>query len=184
MIIPQKLGLWQKVLALGAAIGSALTGCVTGGSVEPFINFNARAIKTEMPGMEYNPSLSFGVKGRAKTKSKVEVEAEVSLYSTNGESGIVNHDVEATEVSVNVLYPVWSNGKGDIYVGAGATSTSQTVDETYDPVPGITISGNYSETDARVFVGGRIRAGKGNINARLTIGARSTTVDAGYEFNF
>jgi len=184
MIIPQKRSLKQAIVAGLAALVAPLTGCVTGGSIEPIVNFNARAIKTEMPGMEYNPSLSFGVRGRAKTKSKVEVEAEVSTYTTSGEGGVINHDVEATEVSVNALYPVWSNGKGDVYVGAGATSTSQTVDETYDPVPGTTNSVNYSETDARAFVGGRIRAGKGNINARLTIGARSTTVGAGYEFNF
>jgi len=166
---------------LVALVLPILPGCFTGGSVEPVVGFGARCLGNT--GIKYNSATSIGVRGKAKTKSKVEVEAEVSTYNTVGGAGIVNHDVTATEVSGNVLYPIWSNSKGDVYVGVGATSTSQTVTETATGFPGSSTF-DQSETDARAFVGGRLKAGKGNIDARVSAGSRGTTASLGYEFTF
>ena len=41
-----------------------------------------------------------------------------------------------------------------------------------------------SDTDFRAFVGGRIGAGKGDVDVRATIGSRGTTVSVGYNFYF
>jgi len=167
---------------LVALVLPVLPGCFTGGGVEPIVGFNARAIKDPM-GMKYDPAVSIGVRGRAKTKSNVEVEAEASTFTTSGEAGIVNHDITATELSANVLYPVLSNGKGDIYVGAGVTTTNQTVTETFDGFSGST-SGSQSETEATVFAGGRYNAGKGAVDVRVSPRLRGLLASIGYEFRF
>ena len=171
--------LFNRLVALVLPV---LPGCFTGGSIEPVVGFGARAIKDPL-GMEYAPATSIGVRGKARTKSKIEVEAEASTYTTSGELGVANHDVTVTEISANALYPVVSNGKGDVYVGAGVTSTSQTVTETLTGFPGSTTF-DQSETDARAFVGGRVNAGRGAVDARLGVGSRGTTFSAGYEFRF
>ena len=158
-------------------------GCYNGASVSPVVGFGARPIESELPGMSYDPATSIGVRGNVATTSGVEAELEVSLFNINSEAGVVNHKVDVREISANVLYPVLSNKKGEVYVGAGLTNTSQTVDETYDVIPGnATIT--QSDTDFRAFVGGRIGAGKGDVDVRATVGSRGTTLSAGYNFYF
>jgi hypothetical protein len=183
MIKPQKRSLRQSIVGgLCAVLSAVAPGCFTGGSVEPVIGFGNRAIES-VNGIDYNSATSFGVRGRAKTKSKVEVEAEASFYSTSGEFSTANEDVSAIEISVNALYPVWSNPNADVYAGAGLTSTSQDTTFSFDGFPGSTTD-SYSETDARAFVGGRLKAGKGNIDARVSAGSRGTSASLGYEFTF
>lgn len=179
----QKMSLGQKIV--GGIVGLAALiapGCFSGGSVEPVVGLGAQAIKSNN-GIPYNSATSIGVRGRAKTKSGLEIEAEASTFTTSGESGIANEDVTATEVSANALYPVWSNGKGDIYVGAGVTNTSQDTEFSFDGFPGSS-SDSQSETEATVFAGGRYKAGKGAVDVRVSPRLRGLMATLGYEFNF
>ena len=177
--------------SLGKTIAGGLTalaamvapGCFNGAAVSPTLGFGARAIESETPGMNYDSATSFGVRGNVATTSGVEAELEVSLYNTSGQLGLANDEVDIREISANVLYPVLSNKKGDLYIGAGLTNTSQTVDGTISGFPGVT-STSQSDTDFRAFVGGRIGAGKGDVDARVTDGSRGTTVSVGYNFYF
>ena len=172
----------QKIAAAVIGLAGAFGCHFNGGSVEPIVGFGARAI--ENSGVSYSPGTSFGVRGSVRTtKSGLEIEGEAKLYSTRGEAGVVNHDVSATEVSVNVTHPIYRKDSMDIYVGAGVTNTSQTVDETYDVISSKD-SWSETETDIRAIAGLRYFVGPGAVDGRVEIGSRGTTASLGYVFDF
>jgi opacity protein-like surface antigen len=144
MIIPQKTGLWQKVLALGAVIGSALTGCVTGGSVGAFVGSHNPSSQKNYGTIIFDNSIETGIRGRIKTESDVEIEVDYSGHKTNWTDGFENDDLEASDLSVCASYPVWRNGKVSVNANAGLISRSETQTTTIIGLPGNSVEDRTS----------------------------------------
>lgn len=168
------------LFAIGIGAGA---GCVTGGSFGAGVGFGARAIPCEDSSMDYDNATSLGLRGSVRTKHGIEAEVGYGSFTTSGEVGVVNHDVSATELSGSVSYNFISNDNVEAYAGVGATSTTQNVNETYDILPDTTEI-SQSETDFRVFAGGRLQAGPGQVDVRVASGKRGSILSAAYRFIF
>jgi hypothetical protein len=186
----QKLGLWQKVLALGAAIGSALTGCVTGGSVTPEIGYNHNIPTKER--LEFDSAVSYGVRGNVKIKNKVEIEAEARFHNTNYNDGFQESDANVRDLSIGAVIPVWNNGKVEVYAVPKVISRNE---ESVSRIIGIPGSDTPYEDNAIGYglgAGARFKAGKGKVDARLsyeefgegTYEKSGLNFSAGYTFEF
>jgi hypothetical protein len=188
-------GLWQKVVGVIAGIGALATGngCIEKGFVTPYMGFSSPVTRPKIM-MEYDNSLSYGVRGGVKTKSGIEVEAEANFYETNAEEGLLRGNLKAQELSIGAVVPVWNNEKVTLYVAPRITRHEEDEEEWFVGVPG-TAKGSYNSTGYSVGIGARFKAGKGEVDARLTLtetlGEESdtaiesaTNLSAGYTFSF
>jgi len=170
MIIPQKTGLWQKVLALGAVIGSALTGCVTGGSVGAFVGSHNPSSQRNPNPIVFDNSTETGIRAKVKTKSKIEAEVAYSGHETSYEDVIETDDIKASDLSVSASYPVWNNRTVFVNVGGGIVSRSEAKTLKLIGIPG-------SDTDNRTATGW-----KAGVEARWQP-HKNVSVEAGLDFH-
>ena len=122
----QKRSLKQKLIGGLAGLVLSATGCVTGGSAGAFVGSHNPISQKNYGIIVFDNSIETGIRARAKTESKVEVEVAYSGHKTNWTDGHEYDDLEASDLSISVLYPVRNNDKWSVNVGAGIISRSET----------------------------------------------------------
>jgi opacity protein-like surface antigen len=169
MKIQQKRSLRQKLI--GGLAGLVLSaGCVTSGSVGAFVGSHNPTSQRNPGTIIFDSSIETGIRGRAKTKSKVEVEVAYSGHKTNWTDGFENDDLEANDLSVSASYPLFSNEKFSVNAGAGVVSRSEKKDITIIGWPGHDIH-NTSSTGWKAGVEARYQPHK------------NVSVEAGLDFH-
>jgi hypothetical protein len=164
MIIPQKRSLRQVIVAGLAALVAPLTGCVTGGSVTPEVGYN---MPVKQANIDFDSAVSYGVRGSIKVKNKVEIEAEARFHNTEFNDGFQKNTLNASDLSVGVVIPVWNKGKAEVYAVPKVISRSETENVELIGI-GDVGSENRSSFGYGIEVGARFQARKGSVDARIS----------------
>jgi hypothetical protein len=189
MIIPQKRSLTRKIISgLAGLVLSA--GCVTGRSVGAFVGYNMPIKQRYVT--EYDSVVSYGVRGSIKAKNKIEVEAEAKFHKDYQNDGFYKADLNASDLSVGAVIPIWNKEKVEVYAVPKVISRSEKETTELVGIPASRYTASASSTGLGIGVGARFKAGKGKVDARLSYEEFGDTTyeesglkfDVGYLFSF
>jgi len=164
----QKQSLWQKILAICVASGSALTGgCIMGGSVTPYLGYNVPIGDQRAVSYEFGNAVVLGVKGSIKTKKSIEVEVGYSSHNVNFKDAFQSNELKASDFSIGGVYPFANTRNTTPYISGKVIARSEE-EAVYDSGGNFLGSETRSSTGFGVGVGARFQAGKGSVDARMT----------------